>query len=256
MPASNGNGHDQPAPAPPAGNKKERVYWSEDDWEFVTKGVMRLRLDDAAISIYTLAERMIQQMPQDNRRRATKSLIDQLNKRIKAANRYWLDLEAEVQLLREHNQTLVAQHLSTEEILSTLTREEICQRYGDVVLEDFTADELIVKFSIDTVISCLPTSALMAHALGRCFESFRQQSQDMNENTAMLGRILADMPAEKLHRQQQAIANAATPLAAGGLGGLQAGSRGVPGRCLAGTKPRSRSSRRIARSSTARPISS
>ncbi len=77
----------------------------------------------------------------------------------------------------------------------------------------------------------------------------------MNDNTAMLGRILADMPAEKLHRQQQAIANAATPLPRVALVGFKQDQGAFLGDALRG-KAKVEVFAQTARSLTARPISS
>ena len=212
----NGTAHGSPfhpgegAAKPPAGSakppaKKERIYWSDDDWQFIANGVMQARLTEPAASIYLLAERMIAQMPPENRRKVSAGIVEKVATLMVAANQRCIDLAAEVELLREQVEGMKAP-LTEEEVLQTLTREEICRRFGDVVLEGFTADDLCAKFSIDTIISCLPTPALMAHTMIRTLETFTAQSRQMDETMNMLGRILADMPAEKLHRQQQAIA--------------------------------------------------
>lgn len=205
--SSNGNSHAEPSPSePPTDASQEptkRVCWGEDDWDFVVPRVAKLLLKEPTSGISTLVRRIMKMMPEENRRPVHAGLVSELTRRIIEYNSHWLDLEDEVEKLK--NELLMRKAApSKEEILQGLAREEIRERFTNEVLANLTPDEIVYRFSVETILSCIPTAALTAFSLTRVFESFSQQARQLDENEVMLGRILAEMPAEKVHRQQLA----------------------------------------------------
>jgi hypothetical protein len=206
--AANGNSHlpDVLEPTPPPEPSQEptrRVLWGEDDWDFVVSRVAKLLMKEPTSGISALARRIMKMMPEDNRRSVHAGLVSELARRLVEYNAHWLDLEAEVEKLR--NELLIRKVApSKEEILQGLTNEEIRERFTNEVLASLSPDEIVSRLSTETILSCIPTAILTAHSLTRIFENFMQQSRQLDENEVMLGRILAEVPAEKVHRQQVA----------------------------------------------------
>jgi uncharacterized protein (DUF2267 family) len=54
----------------------------------------------------------------------------------------------------------------------------------------------------------VPTPSIVAFAMGQLFSEYATHSKLMEQNLAVLGRVLAEMPTEKIHRQIQ---SSATP---------------------------------------------
>lgn len=204
---ANGNGWPsliEPSPSPePSAEPTRRVIWGEDDWDFVVSRVAKLLLKEPTAGISSLARRIMKMMPENNRRPVHAGVVSELARRLTEYNAHWANLEDEVEKLK--NELLVRKAApSREEILQGLTREEIRERFTNEVLADLTPDEIVSRFSVETILSCIPTASLTAFSLTRVFENFTQQSRQLDENEVMLGRILAEMPAEKVHRQQVA----------------------------------------------------
>ena len=77
------------------------------------------------------------------------------------------------------------------------------QRFAKRLLSILPPDEVVSGFGADTVLACLPTPSIVAFAMGQLFSEYAIHSKLMEQNLAVLGRVLAEMPTEKIHRQTQ-----------------------------------------------------
>ena len=80
----------------------------------------------------------------------------------------------------------------------------LIERFGRRLLSILPPDEVVSSFGPDTILACLPTPSIVAFAMAQLFSEYATQSKLMEQNLAVLGRVLAEMPTEKIRRQTQA----------------------------------------------------
>jgi hypothetical protein len=88
-----------------------------------------------------------------------------------------------------------------DEILSSLGDDELIERIAKRLLSILPPDEVVSSFGSDTILACLPTPSIVAFAMGRFFGDYATHSKLMEQNLEVLGRVLADMPVERIRRQ-------------------------------------------------------
>ena len=85
----------------------------------------------------------------------------------------------------------------------SLADDELIERFAKRLLSILPPDEVVSSFGSDTILACLPTPSIVAFAMGQLFSEYATHSKLMEQNLAVLGRVLAEMPAEKIRRQTQ-----------------------------------------------------
>ena len=117
--------------------RREKVQWDEAEWLFVVNGVARMRMEQPSESLTSLTETIISHMPPDRQRPVNGVVTAMPPKLAEYYQQHFLKLDAENQRLKARLDAMEAAP-TKEEILCTLTREEICERYASDVLADLT----------------------------------------------------------------------------------------------------------------------
>jgi len=152
--------------------------------------------------ITNLATRIMQQMPEEQRRPAHAGLVSELGKRLVEYNHaHWLDVEQELKTAKEelHRRK---EALSREEVIASLTEEEI-EQFSNKIIDALSPFDLVSRFSEQTILDCITTEAIMASALIRVCSQAGQHTRLLEENLTMTTRLLAELPQEKIRRQLQ-----------------------------------------------------
>ena len=192
-PSNNGNGN---------GVCTRKVFWGEDEWGFLVSRVSSLSLKEPTTGISNLATRIMEQMSEEQRRPTHAGLVSELSKRLVEYNKiHWLDVEHELKLAREEL-TRRREAPSRSEIIASLTEEET-QQFTQKALDDLSPDDLCSRFSEQTLLDCISTEAVIAHAFIKTVSNMGQHTRLLEENLTMLSRLLAEMPQEKIRRQLQ-----------------------------------------------------
>jgi hypothetical protein len=215
------NGSPQP-PIIPVGNHEgngyanhtntRKVFWGEDEWEFLVSRVSTLCMKEPTTGLTSLATRIMKMMPEEQRRSAHAGLVTELGKRLVEYNRTkWLDIDHELQVAKAELDRRKAAP-SRQEVIDSLTDEEI-QHLTTRVIDNLSPYELCSRFSEQTILDCISPDAIIAQAFIRVVSHTTQHTMLLEENLTMLSRLLAELPAEKLRRQQQekAVAPAKLP---------------------------------------------
>jgi len=194
----NQNGHSSNGHA----NPTKKVFWGEDEWEFLVSRVSALCMKEPTTGLTNLAARIMKMMPEEQRRPTHAGLITELNKRLIDYNRIkWLDVEHELQSAKAELDRRKAAP-SRQEIIDSLTDEEI-QHLTTKVIDNLSPYDLCSRFSEQTILDCISPDAVIAQAFLRVISHTTQHSKLLEENLTMLSRLLAELPTEKLRRQQQ-----------------------------------------------------
>ena len=180
----------------------KKVFWGEDEWNFVVSRVSALCLKEPTTGITNLAARIMQMMPEEQRRPTHAGLVTELNKRLIEYNRaHWLDVEHELVTAKAELDRRKAMP-SRSEVLASLTDEEI-QTFAQRILDDLSPDDLCSRFSEQTILDCISPEAVISHAFTKTIASVGQHTRLLEENLTMLSRLLAELPQEKIRRQLQ-----------------------------------------------------
>jgi phosphoserine phosphatase len=190
----NGDGH--------IASGAKKVFWGEDEWDFLVAKVSSLSLKEPTTGIKNLAERIMQQMPEEQRRPAHAGLVSELNKRLIEYNRiHWLDIEQDLQVAKQE----IARRkeaMSREEVIASLTDEEV-QLFTPKIVDSLSPFDLVSRFSEQTILDCISTEAIVAKAFINICSQAGEHTRLLEENLTMTTRLLADLPQEKIRRQLQ-----------------------------------------------------
>jgi hypothetical protein len=180
----------------------KKVFWGEDEWEFLVSRVSALCLKEPTTGLTNLAARIMKMMPEEQRRPTHAGLVTELNKRLIEYNRLkWFDVERELQSAKAELDRRKAAP-SRQEVIDSLTDEEI-QHLTTKVIDNLSPYDLCSRFSEQTILDCISPDAIIAQAFMRVISHTTQHSKLLEENLTMLSRLLAELPTEKLRRQQQ-----------------------------------------------------
>ena len=197
-----GNGHANHEGNGRTYTNTKKVFWGEDEWEFLVSRVSSLCMKEPTTGLTNLAARIMKMMPEEQRRPTHAGLITELNKRLIEYNRLkWLDVDHELQTAKAELERRKAAP-SRQEVIDSLTEEEI-QHLTTRVIDNLSPYELCSRFSEQTILDCISPDAIIAQAFMRVISHTTQHTVLLEENLTMLSRLLAELPAEKLRRQQQ-----------------------------------------------------
>ncbi len=187
--------------------KRQRTVqarWGDAEWAFLLQRVAALQLEHPEERLSTLAKQAQERLAPHSRRTLHAYDIRELAKRLTAYNKEQADKQAQLELdLEAARLELDARRAAPtrDEILSSLADDELIDRFAKRLLSILPPDEVVSSFGADTVLACLPTSSIVAFAMGQLFGEYATHSKLMEQNLEVLGRVLADMPAEKIRRQ-------------------------------------------------------
>lgn len=165
-----------PPPTPPP-TPRQMVTWSEDEWDRLATSVWRARKNDPSETLIGLCRKVMGEFPLERRRtiRMTNE-VKPLMERLTGMDRNLLALEATLSGEREVTATLQAQITeyrtrptppTREEIIGTLTDEEVSVFFTDKVLSLMTPDDYLKKCSPELLLSYVP----LADVLSAVFKS-------------------------------------------------------------------------------------
>lgn len=184
------------------GIKTKKVFWGEEDWDFLVSRVAKLSLREPTTGLSNLAERIMQQIPEHNRKSVHAGVVSELAKRLTVYNESFLELDAKVQSMQAELDRRKAAP-SKEEFFATLSQEEIKERFTAVILENLTSEEVVSRIPHETLLDCIPLSTLIANSFAKVLGNFTQVIQHQEETLLVLARVLAEMPSEKMRKQTQ-----------------------------------------------------
>ncbi len=192
--------------APPKARRRRTVQarWGDAEWDFLIQRVAALQQEHPDSRLSALADQAQERLAPHSRRTLHNYDIREFTKRLTAYNKRQADKQAQLELdLEAARIELEARRAAPtrDEVLSSLGDDELIERFARRLLSILPPDEMVSSIGCDTILACLPTSSIVAFAMGQLFGEYATHSKLMEQNLAVLGRVLAEMPAEKIRRQ-------------------------------------------------------
>ena len=183
-----------------------QARWGDAEWNFLVQRVAALQLEHPDERLSALARQAQERLAPHSRRKLHSNDMRELAKRLTAYNEQQADKQAQLELDLEAARLELGTRRAAptrDEILSSLADDELIERFAKRLLSILPPDKVVSSFDPDTLLACLPTSSIVAFAMGQLFSEYATHSKLMEQNLAVLGRVLANMPAEKIRRQTQ-----------------------------------------------------
>jgi len=151
--------------------RKERIVWTDKEWDDLAAEVSALRLNRPEASFISLAEKAIGHMPK-HRQRVIPSLklLEPLVELVKVEmKKLKMDAEKLKKLKGKMEEVQVA-----DDILNTISDKEAVERFGTQVLQSLTTDELLGVMTVEQMLSAIPTEDLVGATAKRVFQEATQ----------------------------------------------------------------------------------
>ncbi len=192
--------------APQQARKRRTVQakWGDAEWNFLVQRVAALQLERPDARLSALAAEAQERLAPHSRRQLYGYDMREFARRLKAYNKQQADKQAQLELDLEAARLELETRRAAQtrdEVLSSLADDELIGRFAKRLLSILPPDEVVSSFGADTILACLPTPSIIAFAMGRLFSEYATHSKLMEQNLAVLGRVLAEMPTEKIRRQ-------------------------------------------------------
>jgi len=175
----------QPQEAAPEETRRTRnlVSWSDEEWDRLAVAVWRARKNDPSETLIGLVKKVMMQFP-ENRRRTIRVLneIKPLVERLQACDAKIETVSDDLEFSKLRIAELESQKQkipSRDEILGTLTDEEILQHFGQRVLHLHSPDEILKQYSTDVLLSNIQTPDIVAYAFKAGVEMFLDSQREV-----------------------------------------------------------------------------
>jgi GGDEF domain-containing protein len=196
----------QNAPERTKRHRTVQAKWGDEEWNFLVQRVAALQLEHPDERLSALADQAQERLAPHSRRTLHSYDIREFAKRLTEYNKQQSDKQAQLELdLEAARIELEARRAAPtrDEILSSLADDELIERFARRLLSILPPDEVVSSFGSDTILACLPTPSIVAFAMGQLFSEYATHSKLMEQNLEVLGRVLAEMPVERIRRQTQ-----------------------------------------------------
>jgi len=173
----------QPQAAEEIRPTRNLVSWSDEEWDQLAVLVWRARKNDPSETLIGLVKKVMVQFP-EHRRRTIRVLneIKPLVERLQACDAKIETVSDDLEFSKLRIAELESQQQkipSRDEILGTLTDEEILQHYGERVLNLHSPDEILKQYSTDVLLSNIQTPDIVAYAFKAGVEMFLDSQREM-----------------------------------------------------------------------------
>lgn len=153
--------------------KKKHVKWDAEEWEVLAEQVHLERTKRPKEPLTRLCERAQTQIKQRDpswrERKLQSPNLEPLLPRLREIDKRRAACETEVAELRDKLHSLQAKE-SREEVLDSLTDEEVVIYFGKRVIQNMTPDEIAQEFSPQEMLGMMSTPKLCGYAIERYVE--------------------------------------------------------------------------------------
>ena len=173
--------------------RRGRVDWMGAEWDRLADLIESMRRNNPEPPLSLLIKNAQAQFPQDRRRQlkgseAKEPLLKRIRERYQSLATAKSDLEKLIQKVAEQEQAP-----TKEEILASLTDDEIVQNFSQNVLDSFSPAEIFARFPTEALLESIPNSMLIAHAIQKIVESIGEVSTNFNRAFGDLGPALQSL---------------------------------------------------------------
>lgn len=137
--------------------RRRNVRWTAEEYKDLAHTIWSMRKNDPTAPLVTLAQRAVAQMPQDRKRKITAaSQIQPIVEELKLLDTKYHAAFAEVPRLESSVKSLRESSFTKEEILETLTDDEILIYFGDKVSRLLSPEQILSKMDYDDILTSVP----------------------------------------------------------------------------------------------------
>lgn len=181
------NGHHKPPEEPEAEEQPQqrakKIVWTDEEWDRLADLVWRVRKNEPTESLVGICKRVMPQFPAERRRiiRVNNDILP-LIARLTERDEETLKTADELEKTKhkvEQLQAQIARIPTREEVLGTLTDEEVIQHYGQRLLEILTPEDLLSSLPHEAILSYFPTNELAAHLVRSALETYQDTQREL-----------------------------------------------------------------------------
>ena len=181
---------------PEGENRRGRVGWSEEEWEHLTDLVEKMRRNNPEPPLAVLINRAQAQIPAERRRKlngskAMQPIVDRLKERLAALVSSKEEYEKLLHKVADQKEAP-----TKEEILATLTDEEITQNFSQKILDSLSPYEIFTHYPIETLMEFIPSPMLIGSAVQKVIEGISESSENFNRAFTDLGNAVSTLKKE------------------------------------------------------------
>ena len=179
-------GHSRPDESPQETEDRParvQISWEDLEWDQLADLVWRARKNDPTETLIGLVKKVMPQFPENRRRnirvlKEIEPLQERLQKRDEAILAALEDFEiAKLRIVElEDSQKNIP---SRDEVLGTLTDEEILHHYGQRVLHLYSPDEILRQYPHEVLLSNVQPAELAAHTIKVGVEMFVENQREL-----------------------------------------------------------------------------
>ena len=175
---------------------KTRIDWTDAEWDHLADLVESMRRNNPEPPLSCLITRALAQFPKERRRKLTgtkqmEPLVNRLKERYQTLTSAKDDLERLLQKVAEQESAP-----SKQEILESLTDDEIVQNFSQRVLDALVPAEIFAYFPTEALLESIPNSTLIAYTIQKILEGFSETSNNFNRSFGDLGNAIQTLKRE------------------------------------------------------------
>jgi len=165
---------EQPIAPEPDCDEQQSVVWTDEEWERLTILVWHARKNDPSENLVGLVNKVMSEFPNDRRQTIHSSNeVDPLIEKLKAHDQKILntvqdleDAKIHIELLEEERKNVP----SRDQILSSLTNEEVSHNFRQRVLDQCSPEDIVKQFPVDVLFSNIQFSEIVSYVMKESIE--------------------------------------------------------------------------------------
>ena len=165
---------EQPIAPEPDCDEQQSVVWTDEEWERLTLLVWHARKNDPSENLVGLVNKVMSEFPNDRRQTIHSSnevypLIEKLKDHDQKILNTVQDLEdakIHIELLEEERKNVP----SRDQILSSLTNEEVSHNFRQRVLDQCSPEDIVKQFPVDVLFSNIQFSEIVSYVMKESIE--------------------------------------------------------------------------------------
>jgi hypothetical protein len=195
------------------GTGASKIIWTDEEWDKLTDIVWGLRKNAPEDSIPDLCKRAMPQFPENRRRNiAAVKAVQPLIERLKAKDNNLLTIKQELDNTRELLKTKSTPAMTREELLKTITDDDILTHFKQRILQLVTPDETLSLFPTETILANIPLPLILSHLIVTGADVFSQTQRGLTETVLELAEVVRQQGAlQQQIRSQLSIPSATAP---------------------------------------------
>lgn len=167
----------------------QRVTWTAHEWDMLANAVWELRKKDQISSFITLVNAATEVLPKNRRRKLVGiNNCTPLQERLAEKFRKMIDSVNESESRKEKIAELevkLASIPTKEQLLDSLSAEEINTYFSDQVIENLTPADVVSKFSPEDILECIPAPELAGYTFKTLMQSLMEKPQPIIQQISM-----------------------------------------------------------------------